>query len=221
MNLDNFEGRYEGNLTLRTAIKLVPVAGSVLDFWWSEASKAIRVERLTTFYDRIAAGDIDLDEATVRSEDFLHKFFAAVNAAARTRRREKIELLACLFASSAKNETDADHYEELLVMLDSISHREWRALVILSDFYDRPRQKSENDLQWTSAFWREFCRRAQDDLGIYGDEFTSFMNKIERTGLYQQFVGAYLDYSGGVGKLTPHFFQIRDLIQSFPDKRTL
>ena len=85
------------------------------------------------FFDELAKGDVIVDEELLKSEDFLHAYFATTKYALNTRRREKIEMFARLLKSSIteKDISSIDEYEDLLKVLDELSYRELLALRIL------------------------------------------------------------------------------------------
>jgi len=105
-------------------------------------------------------------------------------------------------------------------MLDELSYSEWSALLILDRHSSTPRDPKENDLQWSYKFWMQFKADVEKELGIRAEEVSTYMNRIGRTGLYEQFVGGYLSYSGGVGMLTPRFYRLKQFVEatSQPDQ---
>ncbi len=133
-----------------------------------------------------------------------------------SRREEKIILFARLLQASVffKPPDDLDEIEELIGVVDQVSGREWKALTILARFDKIVRADGNNDLQWAMTFWAEFEAAISKKLAIPIREVAAFMNHIERTGLYAQFVGGFMDYSGGVGKLTQKFYRLVALVQS-------
>ena len=172
--------------------------------------------RTRALLDSLSHGKLELSEELIESEDFLHCFCTTYKAVLNTRRREKIELFARLL-KSAFTETrprDIDEFEEFISILDDLTYEEWCALTILDSFSSRSRKAGDNDLRWSRTFWDEFRRTVERQLKIPSDEFTPFMNRLGRTGLYDQLVGAYLNYAGGVGKLTPRFHRLKSFINS-------
>lgn len=207
---------YYKNPGVRCLIQLVP-GGSIIDTALSIQIENIRQERLKTFFDELDAGDIELSEEIVQSEDFLHCYFATTNAALRSRRREKIILFAKLLKSSMKDShfSDTDQYEELLVILDELSYTEWLILLKLKKYErEAPLIVDENPLQRATHFWPQFTNELIEELKIKEDEIDSMLTRLNRTGCYDTFVGAYFDYSGGKGKTTPIFNRLHRFIMN-------
>ena len=205
--------RYSDSRTTRSLVQLVPFAG-VVDTFLTATWDQIRKRRAKEFFDKLDSGAILLSEDIVDSEEFLHCFFITTRAALSNRRKEKIELFASLLLSAfdRNGPRNIDDFEELLAILDDITYREWSALVILDRYSDAPREDSQNDLQWSLTFWATFVAEVVAKLEVPSSEFTSFMNRISRTGLYDQFVGGFMDYSGGIGMLTPRFHRLKGFL---------
>lgn len=91
-------GFYEHFVT-RALLQLLP-GGGAMDTVLGAAVAGIRADRECTFFDELDKGIRELDEATIKSERFLHAFFATLRAAQATRQREKIQHFARLLAAS-------------------------------------------------------------------------------------------------------------------------
>jgi hypothetical protein len=213
----NLLARYEGSAVIRGLVQLIPFGlGGAADVVLTRTLDHIREERSRTFFDELARSSHALDPALLESEDFLHCYFATAKYALNSRRREKIQMFARLLNASLVDAgpRDVDEFEEFGRTLDELTYRELRALAILDSFSDRPRARTQNDLQWTNTFWDEFEQRITRELGIPQDEVRDFMNRISRTGCYEMFTGGYMDYTGGKGKLTPIYRRLKAYIGS-------
>ena len=210
--------RYEKNAILRGLIQLVPFGlGSGIDVALSARFQKIKEERTRAFFDELAEGGILLQPGLLKSEDFLHCFFATVKAALDTRRREKIRLFARLLKAStlAGSFSGTDEYEEYLNTLDELSFREISILVTLGKFESLfPKSDTENDLKRTHRFWDQFTTELVEKLHIPKEEIDAVLTRLNRTGLYETFIGSYFDYTGGKGKLTPLYFHLKKLINA-------
>jgi hypothetical protein len=82
-------------------LQYIPIAGPAL----SASLDAIYADRLRTFYTELADGEHELTPGLIDSEDFLHAYFATVQAAARTKHRDKIRAFARLLRAAAREET--------------------------------------------------------------------------------------------------------------------
>ena len=204
------------NRVIRGLIQLLPCGiGSAIDVVLMKTLEHIQRERTMAFFDELAKGDVIVDEELLKSEDFLHAYFATTKYALNTRRREKIEMFARLLKNSIteKDISSIDEYEDLLKVLDELSYRELLALRILDEYSSITRLKGQNDLQWTNQFWDKFEEDITNELKIPKDQIASFMDKIARTGCYEMFTGTYLDYTGGKGKLTSMYWRLKKFIE--------
>lgn len=204
------------NHVIRGLIQLLPCGiGSAIDVALMKTLENIQRERTMAFFDELAKGDVIVDEELLKSEDFLHAYFATTKYALNTRRREKIEMFARLLKSSLTEEniSNIDEYEDFLKVLDELSYRELLALKILDKYSSTARSEAQKDLKWTNQFWNKFEKDITNELKIPKDQIASFMDKIARTGCYEMFTGAYFDYTGGKGKLTPMYQRLKKFIE--------
>lgn len=179
-------------------------AGGAVDADLATYIENFQRDRLRTFFDELEAAKIPPREDLIRSEDFLHAYFATVRAVLNTRRREKIQLFAKLFSSYVKGEhvKTVDGYEEYLAVLDDLSYREFQVLLILHRCEQKtPRNEGENDFQWASQFWQEFLEEVSRVVGLPQNQIPGMLARLNRTGLYKTLTGI----SGDMGALTPNF----------------
>lgn len=208
----NLSSLYAENSFVRALIQLIPLGiGGAGDVLFMDYVERMRKRRAKVFFDELDSGEIVLSESVIRSEEFLHRFFIATRVALNAQRDEKIRNFAKLLKSSVNSESnlDNDEFEEYVSILDELSYREWLALLILDEFSYTERSEEQNDLQWSNDFWIDFKDRVSDELKIDHDEVVSFLNRISRTGLYEQIVGGFMDYEGGVGVLTKRFHKLK------------
>ena len=215
---DQLIERCGDKLGVRMAIQTIPWVGSAVDTALSSRVATLKRRRLLAFFDELAAGELVPSMATVESEDFLHCLCATVAYAINTNRRDKIRMFARLLKRSfgAGGPADADQYEVLVKTLDDLSFNETLALETLHDLKDEPREPNDNDLKWTLRLWPAFQDRLRDRAGVPHVETSDFMNRIARTGCYREFQG-YMDYTGGLGQLTPMYNRLRTYIEQEQD----
>lgn len=211
--------RYERQPILRGLVQLVPFgAGSAIDLALLTHFSNLREERLREFFDELAAGEVALTEEAVRSDSFLHCYFATIKAAVNSRRREKIRALGRMLTRSVIQNgiREPDIYEECLSILEELSERELRILSILdARSTAHPHREDQNPLQHAAQFWDSFVADACAELGIVPDELGAMLTRLARTGLYAPIVGSYWDYKGE-GRLTPLFHRLKELVGEFP-----
>jgi hypothetical protein len=204
---------------LRALVQLASVVPgpAAIDVFLAETVDKIRQQRARTFFDELGRGENVLTPELIGSEDFLHAYFATANAALGTRRRTKIRWFARLLLSAVGDNAIIDlstEYDDYLSLLDELSYRELGMLSILAAFEaEHPKGPDENDLQRATRFWDGFARTGCSTVAIPADELDALLTRLNRTGTYETFVGAYLDYTGGKGKLTPTYFRLADAIR--------
>ena len=199
---------------IRSLIQLIPAGiGSALDVALISKIQEIRKDRLKSFFDELGAGKIKLTKNLIESEDFLHCYFSTIKAAINTRRREKIKMFARLLKSSTLPNliANTDEYEEHLKILDDLSFKELRILILLDKYESRyPKNEGENDWQRADRFWKNFIDELMKKFGISKEENHAVLIRISRSGCYEEIFG--FGHSGGKGKLSPTYFQLKKLI---------
>lgn len=215
--LDALVSRYESQPALKALIQLVPLAGmGVFNSLLQDRIKEMKVERFEVLIDELGGGKTTLDEENLKSDDFIYCYLKTVEATFRSRRLEKVRRFGKLLKTYAsKSPIDGhDEYEEYLGILDELSEREFVTLTILKRFEDdNPLKEGQNELQRATGFWDIFVSEACGNLGLEAVEFFPFLVRIGRTGLFEQFVGGYMDYIGGKGKTTMRFLKILKCVQ--------
>ncbi len=207
--IQRLASRYQRNSVIRALVQLIPAGiGSAADVAIATRISNIREQRARAFFDELASQDIALTDKQIESDDFLHAYFSTTRAALNTRRQEKIRLFARLFGNYARRTSfvPTDAYEELLTVLDDLGYREFQVLLILRRFEASVSLSEEqNALQRVSTFWDAFIEAVEAETGVPRTETPGFLARLNRTGLYQTFVGTYVGYTGDKGCLTPNF----------------
>jgi hypothetical protein len=216
--LDRIADWYESSPALRVgAVVLAPAtlgASAVIDAGIVSAAAFIRRSRLTAFKNELTSLNLCPAEEKVRSQEFIEAFVATASRAERTKREEKIRILARLFFSYWRDGVftpeSYDKFEEDLTIIDELGYREFLILSILSK-YEReyPALTSMNQLQRARQFWTLFESDVVRELDIRPEEVQGYLQRLSRTGLYQPITGSYLDYTGGLGHLTARFEQVK------------
>jgi hypothetical protein len=215
--LDALVSKYESQPALKALIQLVPLVGlGSLNSLLQDRIKEMKIKRFEALIDELADGKATLNEENLKSDDFIYCFLKTVDATFKSRRLEKVRRFGRLLKTYAsKIPIDGhDEYEEYLGILDELSEREFVTLSLLKKFEDdNPLKEAQNELQRATGFWDKFESEACSNLGLETIEFFPFLVRVGRTGLFEQFVGGYLDYVGGKGKTTMRFLKILKCIQ--------
>lgn len=206
--------QYSDRPTIKALLKLVP-GWSSADTLLQKRADEIKSDRLTVFFDELAQGKRELTDELIQSDSFLHAYFCTLRAAMNCRQHEKIQNFARLLDSSLDPtlHVSEDEHEELLALLEEITLREF---AILRDLRNRelahPRQEGENALQHARRYWADFRAAAVETYSVPDESFNAFMARLERTGLYLRFTGAFLDYAGDIGTTTPLLARVIALV---------
>ncbi|MEK7953993.1 hypothetical protein [Luteolibacter soli] len=108
---------------------------------------------------------------------------------------------------------DADAYEDLLSILDELSFRELRALSILDGYSSTiERAPGDNDYTLAQKFWDALEKTLTRELSIPADQLDDFMNRLSRTGCFETFEGKYTAAYGGMGRLTPTYYSLKQFV---------
>ena len=198
----------------RALLQLVPGGiGSAIDVFLSDGSRMLQEERLRTFFDELGAGSIELTSELLTSHDFLHCFFATSRAAVRSRRGEKIRMLAHALSNGIVHDevSSVDEFEEALEIIDRVSMREWRALVSLQRLIDAA-PPADNEAQKVVKLWPQFIAEVEL-LGIPPEEAVDFVHGTARFGLFTRLT-AFWDDDGTYGTTTPIFRRLTRLVRA-------
>lgn len=168
------------NPELRSLISLLPL-GSAIDIQIQTIIENYKKERLRHFFDELSNGTIELTEEVIKSEPFLHNYFATIEAVKRTLSREKITLFAKLFKSYTVNMSD--QYETYLDILNTLTVEEIKILKIYNDLEltTIPRDGFiQSRLDANKKIWKEFKEEVKKQFNI--DSIDEYLVRIERTG---------------------------------------
>ena len=212
--------RYENEPVLRGLVQLIPFGiGAAIESALLARLNRYREQRLQVFFDELGSGSVPLTEELTRSNDFLHCYFATLSAVLRSRRNEKIKLLARLLRGSFDGRvSDADEYEELIGLTDELSHRELVILALLNEHEKaNPIKEGENELQRASRFWPGFVADIESRLGLDELLLRALLVRLQRSGCYEEFTGSYLSYTGGRGRTTDLYLRLTRTAGSIKD----
>jgi len=206
---------------LRAAVQLVPFGvGSAIDALITTRGGELArrrveslLEDLRTAIDQV--GQDKVDRAFVGSEEWDDLVIRAFRAAAETRDREKLRILAAILGGSASVERDpALDAEALLSAVTELSPADVELARVLHERLSAPRTETEagmNELQlWTA--------RLEGDEWIppaARDDRTFHFHRLEQAGLISEITGSYLSYGGGAYRLTPTLVRLMALVEQF------
>lgn len=217
MKINNFlENRYSKSPALRSLIQLVPFGiGSAIDTAVITMIDNIYTERMRIFFDELQKKESQITQEMIESVDFIHCYMITLRASISTRRTEKIKIFARLLTNTFLDTEliDFDEYEENLTIIDDLSYREIIVLSMLESYENKfTLSDGENELQRANKFWDQFTQDLIQKFNISLAEVRSILTRLTRTGCYEPITGAYFDYDGGMGNLTPLYYKIKKMV---------
>lgn len=205
---------YEENPIVQALIQLavapVPYGiASALEAALSAKIEEIRSNRLRTFFDELANGEVPLTEELVQSEDFLHAYFSTLKASVNERNSHKIRLFAkLLLGGISKGSIGSDQFEEYLHALEDMTLRHvcvlWR-LHRFEELYPVTPQVTGTRFE---EYWDDFTRDATSSCGLPQNELKFILLQLVGFGFYEKYDRSIQ------GKLTPSVKEFFDWITS-------
>ena len=215
MTIEQLSDMYQTNPVIRALVQLIPIV-SIVDAALVTKIEKIHTKKARVFFDELENGTVQLTQEMIESEDFLHCYFSTFKAALNSHRREKICYFARLLTSSItlSEISTIDEYEEYLSILDDLSFRELKLLIVLSR-YEKEffLQGDKNPLQRANRFWEQFSLEVCSKFSISDGELDGMLARLNRTGLYKTIIGTYVGYNGGRGELTPMYAKLEEMIR--------
>lgn len=229
--LTRLSDSYTSSSSIPTLIQLAAISHpwmNVLTAPIAPILNRIREERMRTFFDALAEGEIELTDEMIQSENFLHYYHATASAAFKTRQREKIRWFAHLLLAGARADPHVEfenEYEDLLKVLDDTTYRELGVLAILAELEERyplaaedAREGNERRIYlrahriWNPDFGN-FEKVACVRIGLLPSELQATLTRLTRTGLYRQIITMVSGYTGNLGTLTPLYYRLANIIR--------
>lgn len=158
-----------------------------------------------------------IDEDLLKNAEFLHCFKKIIDATEKTQNKTKIRNFSRLLKSSITTDQipNIDVYEEYLSILEELSYRELIILNTLEEYERKyPSKEGENDFQRSNRFWDKFINQLKEKINIPVGQIDAVLSRIARTGCYETFKGTYGSPTGGQGKLTPIFRELKNIIEN-------
>ena len=223
--------RYGNNVVIRSLIQLVPLGiGSAIDTALGMQLSQIQIERAIRFFDRLHENGLALTDKELKQEDFLHCFIVTVDAALKSRRLEKVDLLADLLNGGVRSGyiSGADEYEEVLDVLDDLSYRELAALSIIQTVEAQtPHDADQPEYYWVRQCKEKAAPMMEQRLGLVPDEVDPFLRRLGRSGLLSRVSMGKAETAGEHGissyiitldeervKLSPLYYRMREVLEA-------
>lgn len=209
--LSRLDEAYSKKTGWRALVNLIPYVGGSLDVLLTSKAHKLTEQRIESLLAELAqqVGTVDeskIDKDFLESEEWYDMVFRAFEKAIRTRSLEKIKLYSKILVGSLTNPDNRDHSEDFLEILSELSETEVRLARIIYDLrevhlWDRDGQ----GLPMPNKFLEQCTFIDRNDLPFY-------MNRLEKVGLIDEQMGSFIDYEGGLYKITPTFDKLMKVI---------
>lgn len=202
---------YANNSILRGIVNLVPYVGGAIDTVLSIKADQLHTQRVEALFTALEEemGLINIDKVSseyFESEEGMDLLISTVEAAKKTKNKEKIKLYAKILRGATTLQAGdlEPHPEVYLAILAELSLRELTVAKLIYDFQKEEYQANSglSELQWVSKSWKEFEQAAQV---FVGNELDFVLQRLSKTGLIREITGTYFDYMGGVFTVTLTF----------------
>ena len=200
---------YTQNVVLRALVNAIPYIGGSLDVLFASKGQQIVQERIMELLEDLKAemsllqGET-VDKKYLESEEWFDLILRGIEAATKTRNREKIHLYAKVLkgAVTVQNREEFSP-EEYLVILAELTPKEIEvARAIYEQQSDRP-QDGENELQWAERKgWEQLSEQCPS---VPKEDLPFILLRLQRSGLIHEITGTYVGYGGGVYVITEPF----------------
>ena len=211
---------YSEKALVRATISAIPWVAGPLDAFLSTKGQKIVQGRITSLLAILQeelrdVHENQVDTSYIESEDFFDLMVKALEAAARTREREKISLYAQILKGAVvgQRERDFSGEEAVRIVLDLTP----RQMEVARTVYHQQKEglrEAETDLQWAvRAGWENLARSLN---GLSAEEAMADLIMLQRAGLLREITGSFWDYSGGILVMTPVFRRLMTYLIGTP-----
>ena len=194
-----------------------PLKTGIEEGWriWNET-------KMYWFFEALDRGEVEINEDLIDNTDFLHSYFATINAVNRSRTIERIAMFARALGRYSRKDVsaNADRYDEFIRIMLDLSDAEIIIISIIDCYENQVKgypgmeigKKYEMAKRFHSTFEQELAAK------IPPGQINSRIIRLERTGLIEKYWNYIQDY-GGVDPaqnviprcfLTPFYYEFRD-----------
>lgn len=198
---------YSENTALRAVINGIPYIGGSLDVLLSSKGQKIVQDCVIQILDNLKI-EMDciqksmIDKEYLESEEWFDLIVRGIEAATRTRDKEKIRLYAKVLRGAVTIQ-DREEFspEEYLSILTELTPREIEVARVI---YEQSQRTPNTDgLQWIRE--KKLPELSERCPSIPREDLQFILLRLQRSGLIQELVGTYFDYTGGTYIITRVF----------------
>ncbi|MFY8181105.1 MAG: hypothetical protein ACOVLG_04955 [Flavobacterium sp.] len=195
--------------------------GAIVDTFVGIKVREMQASRLSSFYNELNNGEIELNEDIIENVTFLHSYFSVLNYVARSKDDKKAARFAKIIKNLYKKEIDLDQFEDYTSIFDELSDREFAILCIKMNYENHAApddailglDKPRNPYQKTSAYWNEFVNEVLKKINIENEELEATLYRLQRTGCYKIHSGYFDMKNDGCGDTTIIFKNLFKIIK--------
>lgn len=187
--------RYGEKWALQALVTAIPYLGGPLDAWLKSKGSEITRKRIMGLFEELKKQTEEIDKKKINkdffnTEEFFDLAIMAMDAAARTRSREKVKIYARVLLGAATTWPQPDHDPETyLSILSEITPTE---LEILKALYRVQKDGPPKDVHITKWEQQNGWKRILSGFDLPEEEVRLYLQRLERTGLVTSITG-YLD----------------------------
>ncbi len=193
--------------SLRAAVSAIPLVGTYLDLTLSMSGQKFVEERLDYLILQLhkeldEVKEAVMDNTFLQTEEGYDLVIKTLASGAKTRQRQKLELLAKVLRGAYTGKATIHDPELYIKIIDELSERELEVAFLLysvkTEWKTNP-PKGDNsgvmsrDPVWFSANYPMYTQ----------DELEFILPRLEKTGLIKERTGSYMGYLGSSYEPTP------------------
>ncbi len=205
-----FEGAievYSQNTVLRTTISSIPFIGGPLDVLLSSEGQKIVQARVMQMFKNLkremrCVQESMIDKKYLESEEFFDLILRGIEAATKTRDREKVHLYAKVLRGAVTIQNREEFSpEEYLSILTELTSREIEVARVI--YEQSERTPNTDGLQWIAE--KKLPQLSARCRSIPREDLQFILLRLQPSGLIRELVGTYFDYTGGTYIITKVF----------------
>jgi hypothetical protein len=225
---------YADNIVVRAAVTTIPFVGGPLDLILSTKGQKIVQERVMLLLDALKHEAANLQEEKVdkqylESEEWFDLILKALEASARTRHIEKLQLYAKVLVGAVVKGNRSKHSpEDYLTILTELTMRELEVAKALYEQQGRDEpHEGEDELKWLirkgviNPAEHQWDSLADYKRTVPEEDLVFVLLRLQRTGLATEYNATALGYPGGLFIIAPTFRKLMSYLKAAESNETI
>jgi len=199
---------YSDLAALRAIVAAIPILGASIDAFLGTRGQTITARRLRDAIKELERQASQLDQSKVdarylESEDFFDLLWRAFERGMRTSQKEKVRLYVRVLLRSTEAPAHRENAQEYLELLADLTVTEVR---VASALYKLQKDAKPTGVALESTGGAAKAGELQAELeDLTEDQVSTYLKRLERTGLVRELVGSYFGYAGDAFHITDYF----------------